>query len=63
MADLDKTAKLEEVESEAERIADSKGQTFTCDRCGSEMVERHCRLICPNCGNQFDCSDLTLYFD
>jgi len=36
---------------------------WVCDRCGSEMDERNCRIICPNCGNCFDCSDLNLYFD
>ena len=34
-----------------------------CDRCGFEMVESNCKIICPNCGNRFDCSDLNLYFD
>jgi hypothetical protein len=34
-----------------------------CDRCGSEMHERNCKVICPNCGNRFDCSDLNIYFD
>lgn len=28
-----------------------------CDICGVEMFDRHCRLICPNCGYQRDCSD------
>jgi hypothetical protein len=36
---------------------------FVCDRCGVHMLERMCKLICPNCGNQFDCSDLNVYFD
>lgn len=34
-----------------------------CDRCGSEMHERNCKVSCPNCGNRFDCSDLNIYFD
>lgn len=34
-----------------------------CDRCGHEMYEKNCKVICPNCGNRFDCSDLNLYFD
>ncbi len=34
-----------------------------CDRCGTEMVERSCKVSCPNCGNRFDCSDLNIYFD
>ena len=36
---------------------------FVCDRCGSVMYEKNCRVICPNCGNFFDCSDLTLQYD
>jgi uncharacterized Zn finger protein (UPF0148 family) len=36
---------------------------YTCDRCGSAMIERQCKVICPNCGNRFDCSDLTLNFE
>jgi ribosomal protein L37E len=35
----------------------------TCDRCGTEMHEKNCKLICPNCGSRFDCSDLSIHFD
>lgn len=28
-----------------------------CDRCGGPMIERHCKLVCTNCGFQRDCSD------
>lgn len=38
-------------------------KSYLCDRCGHEMNERNCKIICPNCGNQFDCSDLTMHFD
>jgi predicted metal-dependent hydrolase len=38
-------------------------RVYICDRCGHEMVERNCKIICPNCGNRFDCSDLNIYFD
>ena len=34
-----------------------------CDRCGTQMHEKNCKVSCPNCGNRFDCSDLNLYFD
>lgn len=34
-----------------------------CDRCGKRMVEFHCKVSCPNCGNRLDCSDLTIYLD
>jgi predicted metal-dependent hydrolase len=40
-----------------------EARTYVCDRCGSEMVERNCKVTCPNCGNRFDCSDLNIYFD
>lgn len=35
---------------------------FRCEICGCQMVERQCKVSCPNCGNRFDCSDLTLDF-
>ena len=38
-------------------------RSWICDRCGSEMHEKNCKVTCPNCGNRFDCSDLNLYFD
>lgn len=36
---------------------------YLCDRCGTRMVEKNCKVTCPNCGNRFDCSDLNIYFD
>lgn len=41
----------------------SEKKTYICDRCGHEMYEKNCKVICPNCGNRFDCSDLNIYFD
>jgi hypothetical protein len=38
-------------------------KVWVCDSCGSQMYEKNCKVICPNCGNNFDCSDLNLYFD
>ncbi len=38
-------------------------RVYLCDRCGSRMFERNCKIECPNCGNRFDCSDLNLHFD
>ena len=38
-------------------------RVWTCDRCGTEMHEKNCKVTCPNCGNRFDCSDLNIYFD
>jgi len=40
-----------------------KKHIYICDRCGHEMIERNCKVSCPNCGNRFDCSDLNIYFD
>ena len=28
-----------------------------CDLCGAPMLERHCKLVCVQCGYQRDCSD------
>jgi len=36
---------------------------YLCDRCGFEMLEKSCKITCPNCGNRFDCSDLNITFD
>ncbi len=38
-------------------------KTYLCDRCGSRMHEKNCKVACPNCSNRFDCSDLNIYFD
>jgi uncharacterized Zn finger protein (UPF0148 family) len=40
-----------------------KKRIYFCDLCGTDMNERNCKVICPNCGNRFDCSDLNIYFD
>jgi hypothetical protein len=42
---------------------EEKKRIYICDRCGHEMVEKNCKVTCPNCGNRFDCSDLNIYFD
>jgi hypothetical protein len=39
------------------RIDGGAARTHICDRCGSEMVEHHCKIRCPNCGYVRDCSD------
>jgi predicted metal-dependent hydrolase len=41
----------------------SEKRIWLCDRCGTEMAEKNCKVTCPNCGNRFDCSDLNIYFD
>ena len=45
------------------QIVWNEKRIWICDRCGSEMHERNCKVSCPNCGNRFDCSDLNIYFD
>ena len=41
----------------------SEKRVWICDRCGTRMHEKNCKVTCPNCGNRFDCSDLNIYFD
>lgn len=36
---------------------------YICDRCGCKMFEANCKVICPNCGSRYDCSDLTIHLD
>ncbi len=28
-----------------------------CDLCGGPVLDRHCKVVCLNCGFQRDCSD------
>jgi DNA-directed RNA polymerase subunit RPC12/RpoP len=30
---------------------------YLCDRCGTPMEARKCKIICENCGAMRDCSD------
>ncbi len=39
------------------RDSASRTEEITCERCGAAMYDRHCKVICPNCGYQRDCSD------
>jgi hypothetical protein len=50
-------------EQNVKRNTQIEKQKRICDRCGFEMFESNCKIICPNCGNRFDCSDLNIYFD
>ena len=39
---------------------DQKSEIFDkifCEICDTEMYEKHCKIICPNCGFKWDCSD------
>ncbi|HZD03446.1 MAG TPA: hypothetical protein VE173_00965 [Longimicrobiales bacterium] len=31
--------------------------TPRCELCGGPVLERHCKILCLNCGYQRDCSD------
>jgi len=33
------------------------GEYLTCEICGQRMSERHCKIVCSNCGYTRDCSD------
>ncbi len=58
-----KTQSATSDQQNGKRNSPSEKQKFVCDRCGFEMVESNCKIICPNCGSRFDCSDLNIYFD
>lgn len=30
---------------------------LTCELCGGPVLDRHCKILCLNCGYQRDCSD------
>jgi rubrerythrin len=47
---------------EPEEVDDER-RVYLCDRCGFEMIDQHCKVICPNCGARWDCSDLSIYTD
>ncbi len=34
-----------------------KNYDLTCEICGCSMIERNCKIKCPNCGFTRDCSD------
>lgn len=44
-------------EGEPEPAGESAAAAYLCDLCGAEMLNRHCKLVCPQCGYQRDCSD------
>jgi rubrerythrin len=55
--------KSTEENRDLERSQNKEQKVHLCDRCGFKMVEKNCKVECPNCGNRFDCSDLNIYFD
>ena len=55
--------KSTEEKQDSKKLQIKEKKVYLCDRCGSKMIEKNCKVECPNCGNRFDCSDLTIYFD
>ena len=43
--------------SPAARAGEPGPAPRTCDLCGAPVLERHCKILCLNCGYQRDCSD------
>ncbi len=41
----------------AQYLAQGIGGEPRCELCGGPVVERHCKVVCLNCGFQRDCSD------
>ncbi len=37
--------------------ASDKSYELNCEICGATMIERNCKIRCPNCGFTRDCSD------
>jgi rubrerythrin len=54
---------LPEEKQESTKSGTNQIKGYFCDRCGFKMIEKNCKIECPNCGNRFDCSDLNIYFD
>ena len=41
----------------ARPAADDDPPPRVCELCGGTAYERHCKILCLNCGYQRDCSD------
>ena len=44
-------------EEKTQRVA-SDPYRHQCDYCNARAMDRHCKVVCPNCGRYRDCSDL-----
>jgi late competence protein required for DNA uptake (superfamily II DNA/RNA helicase) len=44
-------------QSPPSRPGRSEEWAYICDRCGTPMEERHCKIVCPRCYYCRDCSD------
>ncbi len=53
----------ENAEANEETSSGEPKPVYVCDRCGAPMHESHCKVVCPNCGARWDCSDLSIYTD
>ena len=54
-----------DVASEPEPTVDASRErpAIQCDRCGAQMIESRCKIVCLNYGSRLDCSDLSIYID
>ena len=34
-----------------------RAEDLLCEICGAQMIQRQCKISCPNCGFTRDCSD------
>ena len=46
-----------DVHGESRAASQLRARVVECDVCGTATFELHCRIICPRCGAQRDCSD------
>jgi hypothetical protein len=58
-AEADPGSKAETVPSRGEEPRAPSEPSRTCPNCGAPLLERKCKLICPNaqCGYYMSCSD------
>lgn len=57
---MNERERADEGDSRHERAeTPAKGTTAVvrCELCGGPVIDRHCKLVCRNCGYQRDCSD------
>ena len=47
----------EKAEVLKQSLAPPPVEKILCEICNSEMIERHCKIVCLNCGFMWDCSD------
>jgi hypothetical protein len=48
---------MDETHPKQAELADRAGDDGECWLCGAPTEERHCKIVCRNCGFMRDCSD------